>query len=165
MFPLLFHLSGLLYGLFVSSLPWHSVKGRVLCFIIPLFYHLSCFPFPKWETDLAWSVYPEIHHLLNSIIFIFFLIERCILWNEGIVNWYKLSPLDVSLVGRENPTITFLGRHRLLWLLRIAGIKVSWSFCLSTPFSECRSYIIPGKKWKDWNKYLCAYLDSIMLSL
>lgn len=27
MFPLLFHLSGLLYRLFVSSLRWHSVKG------------------------------------------------------------------------------------------------------------------------------------------
>ena len=150
MFPLLFHLSGLLYGLFVNSLPWHSVKGGVLCFTIPLFYHRSCFPwFPKWEMDLARPVYPETHHLLNSIIFIFFAFERYILWKEKIVSWYKLSPSNVSLVGREKLTITFLGRHHLLWLLRIAGIKVSWIFCLSTPFSECRSYIIPGEKWKD----------------
>lgn len=41
--------------------------------------------------------------------------------------------------------------------------------CLLTPFqsncSESRSYIIPMKKWKDSNKHLSAYLDSIMLSL
>lgn len=74
---------------------------------------------------MAWPVCLETHHLLSSVIFIFFPFERCILWNERIVNWYKLSPSNVSLVGREKPTITFLGRHCLLWLLRIAGIKVS----------------------------------------
>lgn len=134
---------------------WTACPGilwKVGCCVLQshYFYHRSCFPwFPKWEMDLARPVYLETHHLLNSIIFIFFAFERCILWNEKIVSWYKLSPSDVSLVGREKPTITFLGRHHLLWLLSIAGIKVSWIFCLSTPFSECRSYSIPGEKWKD----------------
>lgn len=75
-------------------------KVGVLCFIIPLIYASFMFSLiSKWETDLV-AVCLETHHLLNSVIFISFLL-RGILWNERIVNWYKLSPSNVSLVGRE----------------------------------------------------------------
>lgn len=60
----------------------------------------------------------ETHHLLNSAIFIFFPFERGILWNERIVNWHKLSPSHRLLWWEgEKPTVTFLGRHCLLWWL------------------------------------------------
>lgn len=143
---------------FCTSCLWVARPG-ILCtvvvlpLIVTLVYHHLCLDFfSKWMPGKKCSVYLDTCHLLNSSIFIFSTWGWYTIWNEEIVCRYRRSPSNVSVVWKGKFPKAVLGKHHLLLLLRIAKIKFLDCCVYQPPFQnngfECRSYIIPRKKWK-----------------
>lgn len=152
-----------------AGILWKVVVLVVLCLVIISFYHHLCFHlFLKWEPGSKCWIYLETHHLLNSIIFIFFPFEWHTNGNEEMVCQWKLSPSNVSVVWKGKFT-KVLGQYHSPLLLQITIIKVSWSLCVYQPpfqnnWSECSSHIFPrinGKTEINTSVLICTVLSCL----
>lgn len=129
--------------------------------------------FPKWEAGLAcWmSLVPP--RWLESSVFICFPFGWCKIGRERRVCRYQLSPSRVPVVWRGNWQELSQGSISLCccWGWQDRGYLnfLSLSTPPHPPFrAPALSAGIPlhlGRDGKDENKHLCAYSDSIMLSL
>lgn len=129
--------------------------------------------FPKWEAGLAcWmSLVPP--RWLESSVFICFPFGWCKIGRERRVCRYQLSPSCVPVVWRGNWQELSQGSISLCccWGWQDRGYLnfLSLSTPPHPPFrAPALSAGIPlhlGRDGKDENKHLCAYWDSIMLSL
>lgn len=136
-------------------------EGLECCLIILSLDHCSRLHlFSKWQMDLECQGYLGTHRFLNSIISVWLMHTLAPVQTESTERSSGLQGEVDKRSFREASYVAFED-HRGQGFLNF--------LCLLTPFqsncSESRSYIIPMKKWKDSNKHLCAYLDSIMLSL